>query len=43
MANNERAKRESERSILSKILTELERSDKNENQRLEDKALEDFQ
>ena len=43
MANSERAKREGERSILNKVLSELERSDKNENQRSEDKALEDFQ
>jgi hypothetical protein len=32
-----------ERSILSKILSDLERSDKTDNKRLEDKAFEEFQ
>ncbi|CAF4127047.1 unnamed protein product [Rotaria sp. Silwood2] len=44
MATNERAKRDStDRNLLSKILNDLERSDKTDNQRLEDKALDDFQ
>lgn len=32
-----------DRNILSKILNDLERSDKTDNQRLEEKALEEFQ
>jgi hypothetical protein len=32
-----------DRNILSKILNDLERSDKTDNQRLEDKALDEFQ
>ncbi|CAF1069447.1 unnamed protein product [Rotaria sordida] len=44
MATNERTKRDStDRNLLSKILNDLERSDKTDNQRLEDKALDDFQ
>ncbi|CAM4932631.1 unnamed protein product, partial [Rotaria socialis] len=44
MASNERAKRDTtDRNLLNKILNDLERSDKTDNQRLEDKALDDFQ
>ncbi|CAF4602877.1 unnamed protein product [Rotaria sp. Silwood1] len=44
MASNERAKRDpTDRNLLGKILNDLERSDKTDNQRLEDKALDDFQ
>ncbi|CAF4336301.1 unnamed protein product, partial [Adineta steineri] len=44
MAGNERAKRDStDRSILNKIFNDLERSDKTDNEQLEDKALQEFQ
>ncbi|CAF0862672.1 unnamed protein product [Adineta ricciae] len=44
MTTNERAKRDSaERSALSKIWNDLERSEKTDNERLEEKAFDEFQ